>query len=56
MDFGYEDRLPSEHRYVDAMSTPEKPKHVPQNWLWLERYFPYSEAGNNLHWFIRFPE
>lgn len=56
MDQGFEDRRPSEHRYVDAYTDVEGRYSAPvTDYRWLEKFLPYNNAAeNSVHWFIRF--
>jgi hypothetical protein len=55
MDYGWNDEKPSQYYFLQATATNEQPRHVPTDYLWLERYLPYSpECEGRLHWFLRF--
>lgn len=56
MDFGFDDRLPSEHFYLPAFNRAEiSASRAPADFLWLERFLPYdNSAENDVHWFLRF--
>jgi len=58
MDQGFEDRLPSEHRYVDAYTNVEdRYSRAISDYSWLEKHLPYDNAAESyVHWFVRFPK